>query len=156
MDALTLLEEAREVGLEVRADGTKLVVRGPRSAEAVAQRLLSHKAAVLSALALPEECRPVVEWARWIAERVPAEDVEVRFHEGPLTPVRLKLSEVGRYVSERLGNLAMLQSWEGAGTPDLKAGWRKERITDVCSALAGLRETLRPLGLAEVREQGES
>ncbi len=53
MDCLMLLNEARAVGLVVLADGDRLVVRGPRSAETVARRLLEHKAEVMRALATP-------------------------------------------------------------------------------------------------------
>jgi len=51
MDGLTLLSEGRAAGLTVIADGERLVIRGPRSADAVARRLLTHKAVVLTALA---------------------------------------------------------------------------------------------------------
>lgn len=37
MDAIALLEQAHASGLTVRADGERLVVRGPRSAEALAK-----------------------------------------------------------------------------------------------------------------------
>jgi transposase len=47
MDSLALLNEAHAAGLEVRADGDRLMVRGPRSAAALAQKLLAHKADVL-------------------------------------------------------------------------------------------------------------
>lgn len=36
MDGLTLIREARSAGLKLTADGDKLVIRGPRQAEAVA------------------------------------------------------------------------------------------------------------------------
>ncbi len=51
MDGLTLLQEASAAGLMVLADGDRLVIRGPRSADAVARRLLAHKAVILAALA---------------------------------------------------------------------------------------------------------
>jgi len=51
MDGLTLLEEARAAGLSVRTEGDRLHIRGPRRAEAVAHRLIAHKALVLEALA---------------------------------------------------------------------------------------------------------
>jgi hypothetical protein len=44
------LAEARALGLEVRADSDRLVVRGPRLYEPVAQRLLADKRAVLRVL----------------------------------------------------------------------------------------------------------
>lgn len=46
-----LLDEARDAGLEVRLDGDRLVVRGVRSAAAVARRLLARKPEVVAALA---------------------------------------------------------------------------------------------------------
>ena len=53
MDCLMLLNDARAAGLVVLVDGDRLVIRGPRSAHAVAQRLLEHKAEVMRALATP-------------------------------------------------------------------------------------------------------
>jgi hypothetical protein len=50
MDGLTLLAEAEAAGLVVCADGDRLVIRGPKSADAVAQRLLAHKAVVLAGI----------------------------------------------------------------------------------------------------------
>ena len=51
MDGLALLAEAEAVGLVVAAEGGRLVIEGPRAAEAVAERLIAHKRAVLAALA---------------------------------------------------------------------------------------------------------
>jgi hypothetical protein len=51
MDSLTLLTVAREAGLTVRVDGDKLIVRGPRAAEALALQVLEHKAEVVRAMA---------------------------------------------------------------------------------------------------------
>jgi hypothetical protein len=48
---VTVLMEARAVGLEVRAEPGRLVVRGPRSLEKVAHRLLERKADVVAVLA---------------------------------------------------------------------------------------------------------
>ena len=47
MDGLTLLREAESAGLQVHAEGDKLVVEGPKSAEPIALRLIEHKADVL-------------------------------------------------------------------------------------------------------------
>jgi hypothetical protein len=49
--AVTVLAEARAAGLDIRAEPGRLVVRGPRSLEAVAQRLLERKSDVLALLA---------------------------------------------------------------------------------------------------------
>lgn len=50
MDGLTLLSDAAAAGLTVRADGDRLVIRGPRKAEPLARRLLEHKRQVIAAL----------------------------------------------------------------------------------------------------------
>jgi len=50
MEGMTLIAEARRVGLTVLAEGDCLVVRGPRSAEALARRLLDKKTDVMAAL----------------------------------------------------------------------------------------------------------
>ncbi len=49
-DAAILLALAGAAGLTVLTSGGRLIVRGPRAAAAVAQRLLDRKAAVLAAL----------------------------------------------------------------------------------------------------------
>ena len=51
MDAVELLRRAQEVGLRVEPMGDRLVVRGPKRAEAVVELLAAHKAEVLAALA---------------------------------------------------------------------------------------------------------
>ena len=149
MDAVELLKEAEKVGLVVRTDGTKLVVSGPRSAEAVAEQLFAHKAALLSYLELPEEWRPVVRWASWLVEHEPQDEARITFQEAPMRTVTLRLSEVGRYLTERLASLSMLWSWGAAGPKDVKPGWRAEQIKDICSAIAALREAVSPYGLAD-------
>ncbi len=50
MDGLALLSEATAAGLTVRVEGDRLVIRGPKAADAVARRLLEHKPEVLAAL----------------------------------------------------------------------------------------------------------
>lgn len=50
MDGMRLLVEARAAGLAVHVEGDKLVIRGPRRAEALALRLLEHKAVIMAAL----------------------------------------------------------------------------------------------------------
>jgi hypothetical protein len=46
-----LLVAARDAGLDVRANGHRLIIRGPKSADALARQLLSRKAEVMAALA---------------------------------------------------------------------------------------------------------
>ena len=50
MDALSLLAEARAAGLDVRVDGDRLVVRGPKTAEPLVRRLGEAKADVIALL----------------------------------------------------------------------------------------------------------
>jgi len=52
MDAVALLQRAQEVGLRIEPMGKKLLVRGPKRAEAVVKLLAEHKAEVLAALSL--------------------------------------------------------------------------------------------------------
>jgi hypothetical protein len=65
MDGLMLLEQAKAVGLTVLAEGQRLVIRGPRSSENIAQRLLEHKAAVLEAIAKDPLAGTIFE-GKWI------------------------------------------------------------------------------------------
>ncbi len=51
MVAVSLLQEAEAAGLSVCVEGDRLVVRGPKSAGAIAERLLDHKTEVLKVLA---------------------------------------------------------------------------------------------------------
>ena len=148
-----LLKDAQAAGLEVHAEGTMLVVRGPRSAEALAKRVLDHKAEVMSVLALPGDVQPLVSWAAWLAERVPTNEAEIRFQEAPEQPVLLKLSEVRRYITKVLSSLAGLQLWEATSPADHGPDWQRQRVRELCASLEALREALRPFGLAEVKER---
>src|SRR5689334_11527079 len=51
MDGIKLLEQARDAGLAVAVNGDKLVIRGPRRAEAVARLLMARKAEVMAVIA---------------------------------------------------------------------------------------------------------
>ena len=51
MEGLDLLLRAQAAGLDVSVDGDSLVIRGPRSADALALSLLAHKADLLTLLA---------------------------------------------------------------------------------------------------------
>jgi ribosomal protein S27AE len=57
MDGLSLLAEARRAGLSVHVEGDKLVVRGPKAAAPIAERLLANKTQVMAALHIaPAPC----------------------------------------------------------------------------------------------------
>ena len=70
MDALALLHRAREVGLRIEPKGDRLLVRGPKRAEAVVKLLAEHKAEVLAALS------PSCVNAGWWRERFTAKAVQ--------------------------------------------------------------------------------
>lgn len=87
MVGMTLIAEAKAVGLVVLADGEKLIVRGPKSAGAVALRLLEHKADVMAVLGSAVEsattmrgdrprCVVHVNHADWVDE--PPSDGRIR------------------------------------------------------------------------------
>jgi hypothetical protein len=61
MDSLTLLDEARTAGLEVTADGDRLVVRGPKCFEALVKQLLARKSELMGLLHQESGPRPVSE-----------------------------------------------------------------------------------------------
>jgi hypothetical protein len=70
MDGVTLLRRTRAAGLAVVAEASgKLVIRGPRRAEATARLLLAHKPAVMSALATAWRNRHREALAHWSAFR---------------------------------------------------------------------------------------
>ena len=50
MDGIALIVEAAAAGLSIRLDGDRVVIRGPKSADAVARRLLANKPAVVAVL----------------------------------------------------------------------------------------------------------
>ena len=47
MDGLNLLEQARVAGLEIRRDGGRLTIRGPREAGEIAKLVLANKSVVI-------------------------------------------------------------------------------------------------------------
>ena len=64
MDGLALLREAESAGLKVHAEGDKLVVRGPKSAEPIALRLIEFKTAVLPLVAGGAQEHAITNWLR--------------------------------------------------------------------------------------------
>ncbi len=80
MDVVTsLLHEAEVAGLTVHADGDKLVVRGPRRAEATAKKLIAHKAEIMPVLVSaghgpaidPAWGEPTIGHIRWFLKSEP-------------------------------------------------------------------------------------
>jgi hypothetical protein len=102
MVGMTLLDEARTAGQTLRADGGKLVIRGPASAEPLVRRLLANKAAVLSALAPMPDAAP----AAGRCKLAPAEPVcrcgSVRWRDVPIhagQSVRRDCGRCGRFLA---------------------------------------------------------
>ena len=63
MDGVALLAEANAAGLTVRADGDRLVIRGPRRCDALARSILARKPDVMAALEVqPADSGPPAEW----------------------------------------------------------------------------------------------
>jgi hypothetical protein len=52
VDSLKLLSDARRAGLTVRAEGDRLIVRGPAALADLAKQIISRKADVMDALAI--------------------------------------------------------------------------------------------------------
>lgn len=67
MDGLALLQKAHEAGLTVKAEGDRLIIRGPRRAEPVARLLIGHKGELLAALRPPSKPSPSVASSEWDA-----------------------------------------------------------------------------------------
>ncbi|MEE9297191.1 MAG: hypothetical protein V3W34_19805 [Phycisphaerae bacterium] len=59
---VALLAEARAAGLTVRADGDRLVIRGPRRCAELAQSILARKPDVMAALAEWGDAAAAVAW----------------------------------------------------------------------------------------------
>jgi hypothetical protein len=70
MEVLALLRRAQEVGLRIEPKGDRLLIRGPKRAEAVVKLLAEHKAEVLAALS------PSFVDASWWRERFAAKAVQ--------------------------------------------------------------------------------
>ncbi len=79
MDGLGLLERARAAGLRVTVEEDTLVIRGPRTADALARELLAHKPEImplLSTRSCPRTVNTAPLWhAEEVARRVEAEGV---------------------------------------------------------------------------------
>jgi hypothetical protein len=85
MDSLALLINAHAAGLQVRAEGERLIVRGPKRLTALAQQLLSQKAEVLEALEAFEERAAIMEYDGGLA-RAEAERLAWELVTRPLSP----------------------------------------------------------------------
>ena len=126
MGSLTLLEHARAAGLVVRADGDRIVVRGPSTAAALAQQLLARKHEILPLL---------VEAA-------------------PDAPADLYLDPLDRRVVEaiRTGDTFVLRPIDAAeSSPDIPAGWTRASWIDRLRYMATACEPYVPERAAELR-----
>jgi hypothetical protein len=109
MEGLSLLAEARAAGLTLWVDGDRLIIRGPRSQEALVKRLLSRKAEIIRAL---EAQRSTSGPAGSLAD-ADADEAEGRYwYPPPGTPLYFA-DESGR-PSER--SVAYMWTFEGSRT----------------------------------------
>jgi len=67
---MSLLEQARQAGLTVTADGDRLVVHGPKEAAALAEELLDHKDEVMPLVAEAWNERIAAAWLASTLHRV--------------------------------------------------------------------------------------
>lgn len=64
MEGVDLLDKAMKSGLQVKAEGDHIVIRGPRSAEAVAMEILANKVVVMALLAES----PQIGFVPWVLQ----------------------------------------------------------------------------------------
>jgi hypothetical protein len=95
VDALTLLRRAYDAGLRVEADGDRLLIRGPKSAELVVQLLAEHKAEVLAALANTAPDPDLLAPPPWFDREIPVADGEPGL-EQPCASRRGRVQELDR------------------------------------------------------------
>ncbi len=99
MDGVDLILEAESVGLTVRAVGDKIVIRGPKSAGDIAQKLIANKPLVMAALrelAAPPPPPPLPA-AGPVCRRHPRGGVvDVQIHGG--RSVRRDCQQCGRFI----------------------------------------------------------
>ena len=103
---MTLLDEAFAAGLAVAIKGDKLMVRGPRRAEAVARKLLANKAEVMAVLTCPRwpitvstvaaNSSAAADWCEFYAERAAFRQYEAGY---------------GREAAEHLAFGEVVEAW---------------------------------------------
>jgi hypothetical protein len=127
MTATELLAAAERAGLQVRAAGERLIVRGPRAAEALGRVLLARKAEVLAVLT----AKPAAAWDAARAAAVVAEvdariDAAVAPGGAANTDVRRRLLANERIIVRRLEHARdpLLWDWP-ASIGCLLARWRR-------------------------------
>lgn len=68
MDLLTLLDSAHEAGLAIRIEGRRVVIRGPKSADALARKVLARKAELLAWWARVDGAPSSTPWRTTLAD----------------------------------------------------------------------------------------
>ncbi len=124
VDGIALLREARAAGLKVEADGSRLVIRGPRNAEALARRLLARKDEVLHALAherdvrvlaLNQARRALREAVEAVARRRNALPADLRPELPAVEDLQLEEELNGTFRARDVaGALAVVEAWTNA------------------------------------------
>jgi hypothetical protein len=91
MDGLTLVQEARAAGLNLRADGGRLVIRGPRSAEPMALLLIERKSEILSVLSRAGDSPPESPYGWRIYSKLLGEEVWLVENDADATSLEAEL-----------------------------------------------------------------
>ena len=147
MEGLKLLEEARSVGLSVRVEGGELIIRGPRSADAVAHRLLANKAEVVACFNgtgnESDSDMELLAWAAALSERDLELPNPIKYVEAPLRVLRT--TRVSYYAALYLRDVLHSRfRWENPSfcwhpwTPQ----WWTGREREAMNALAAMRRAL--------------
>ncbi|MHC4064439.1 MAG: hypothetical protein ACYSUI_08050 [Planctomycetota bacterium] len=144
MGGVSLLQQARATGLAVTAENGRLRIRGPKRAEAVAHRLIEHKAVVLAVLVHSAHREPVGEPAyrgpgvRWSVLRPQIAWLQA-WNACALGPA--------------VGDVTLEPDADSAGVPK---GWRRESWVSRLRYLAGQCERDHPVRAAELRAEADS
>jgi hypothetical protein len=86
VDVLSLLTRARGVGLEVWADGERLVIRGPKRHGDLARALLEHKAEVMAELRARDRLIEVEPLTPEVFRIRTVDDIGSAEHDSPTRP----------------------------------------------------------------------
>jgi hypothetical protein len=123
MDAVALLQRAQEVGLRIEPMGEKLLVRGPKRAEAVVKLLAEHKAEVLAALS------PSIVDPSWWRERFTTKAVQWTIGDRDWEAAkRLAWGDLENEWHYQHGK--RWPTWQCAGCDALIGGWQAVNLPD--------------------------
>lgn len=146
MDGLTLLQEAKQAGLTVSADGGRIRIRGPKRAADLAHLLIEHKESILALLnggastanepiTIPPEPPPRPGWINALSIR-----------NNEIVWVQRRRDEADDAYDAYLKNpdIAFVLTSEPAHDAKIPAGWIRSRWIARLRTLANACEQIRP------------